>query len=238
MDFLTATILSGIAWDGIKLSGKVTVGFLKDKLRGWLIDENDIEKIVDKLNSIPEGYKKSAKFLEAAIEEDHQLLELINKIQQIQETQINLQNSHIEKSTVVNGGSGSTFTTTTTNNFYQEANKEKEPKNRAELRKEIKDLLFENATIFKMYGPHDTNKFDLTTQKHEAWRRLAKEMIVPNNEKIIELLEDNINILKEEEREILIQFKIHARGFKDNQDRKERISDYPQFPLKMNDILS
>jgi hypothetical protein len=238
MDFLTSTILSGVAWDGIKLSGKVTVGFLKDKLRGWLIGEDDIEKIVDKLNAIPEGYKKNVKFLEAAIEEDQQLLQLINKIQQRQDTQINLQNSHNEKSTVISGGSGSTITNTTTNHIYQETNKENKPKERAELRKEIKDLLFENATIFKMYGPTETNKYDLATQKHEAWKSMAKEMIVPNNEKIIELLEDNINILNEEERETLIQFKIHARGFKDNQYREERISDYPQFPLKMNDILS
>jgi tRNA U38,U39,U40 pseudouridine synthase TruA len=89
-----------------------------------------------------------------------------------------------------------------------------------------------------MYGPTKVNKSDMKTQKHEAWRSLSKEIIVPNNEKIINLLEENINLLKEEEKVTLIQFKIHAKGFMDNQIRKERIADYPQFPTNMNDILS
>ncbi|PGS96097.1 hypothetical protein COC98_19065 [Bacillus anthracis] len=237
MDFLTSTILSGLAWDGIKSTGKVTVDLLKEKLRGWLINDTDLEKIVDKLNDIPESFKKSEKFLEAAIEDDSQLLEILNRIQQRQDTQINMQNSHFEKSTVNSGGGGSTFSTTT-NHYYQQPNNENIAKTRDELRKEIKDILFENATVFKMYGPTEANKSDMTTQKHEAWRKLAQEMIVPNNDKIIKLLEGNINLLKEEERETLIEFKIHARGFKDNQVRKERIADYPQFPIKMNDILS
>ncbi|WHX40608.1 hypothetical protein QNH36_23725 [Mesobacillus sp. AQ2] len=237
MDFLTSTILSGLAWDGIKSTGKITVEFLKEKLRGWLINDNDLEIIVDKVNEIPESYKKSSKFLEAAIDDDSQLLEILNRIQQRQDIQINMQDSHFEKSTVNSGGSRSTFTTTT-NNYYQLPQNENMPKTRAELRKEIKDILFENATVFKMYGPTEANKSDMTTQKHEAWRKLAQEMIVPNNDQIIKLLEENINILNEEERETLIQFKIHAKGFKDNQVREERIADYPQFPIKMNDILS
>lgn len=235
MEFLTTTILAGLAWDGIKSTGKVTVEFLKEKLIGWLINDNELEKIVDKLNDIPESYKKSAKFLEAAIEDNPQLLEILNSVQQRQDFQVNMQHSRFENSTVNSGGTGSSFTTT---NYYQQLTDEKIPKTKADLRKEIRKLLFENATIFKMYGPTEANKFDLTTQKHEAWRKLTQEMIIPNNDMIINLLEENVDLLTEEERETLIQFKIHAKGFKDNQFRKERIADYPQFPNKINDILS
>lgn len=236
MDFLTSTILSGLAWDGIKSTGKVTVDFMKEKLRGWLINDSEIEKIVEKLNDIPESYRKSAKFIEAAIEEDSQLLELLKKIQPKQDTQINMQYSQFEKSTVNNGGGGSTFNTIY--NCYTQQTNDSMPKTRAELRKEIKELLSENAMVFKMYGPTEVNKADITTQKHKAWRNLAQEIIVPNNEKIIKLLDENISLLTEDEKETLIQFKIHAKGFKDNQFRKERIAEYPQFPIKMNDILS
>jgi hypothetical protein len=122
MDFLTSTILSGLAWDCIKSTGKVTVDFLKEKLKGWLINDTDLENIAVKINNIPESYKKSAKFLEAAIEDDSQLLEILNKTQQRQDIQINMQNSHFEKPNFNQGGSGSTFTTTIYN--YQQPDTE------------------------------------------------------------------------------------------------------------------
>ena len=235
MDFLTSTILSGLAWDGIKTAGKVTVGFMKEKLRDWLISDSDLETIIQIINDFPEAYKKNVKFIECAIEEEEKLIKILEGVKPKQETHIDMRETRFENSTVNSAGSGSTFTTT--HYYYQQPKSESTSKTRQQLREELKVILDENAIVYKMYGPTDENKSDLTSRKHEAWRSMAKEIIVPNNEKIVKLLQDNQVLLTTDEQMIFIQFKIHAQGFKDNQNRNERISEYPQFPLKINDIL-
>ncbi|QIZ41045.1 hypothetical protein BHV55_04950 [Bacillus sp. RZ2MS9] len=77
MDFLTSTVLSGIAWDGIKSMGYVTGEYLKNQLKEWMLDEKSYETIVNKINDMPEDYKKSKKFLEAAIDDDTQLQNIL-----------------------------------------------------------------------------------------------------------------------------------------------------------------
>jgi hypothetical protein len=45
------------------------------------------------------------------------------------------------------------------------------PKTRAELMKEIKELLSENAMVFKMYGPTEVNKADITSFTYDTVHR-------------------------------------------------------------------
>ena len=49
MDFLTSTILSGMLYDGFKSGATLTVNFLKEKLQGWLFDNDVLEQLTDKL---------------------------------------------------------------------------------------------------------------------------------------------------------------------------------------------
>ncbi|MEQ6857285.1 hypothetical protein AAHH17_22785 [Lysinibacillus capsici] len=102
---------------------------------------------------------------------------------------------------------------------------------------ELQLLLSQNSEVFKMYGPTSENKFDFMGRKHEAWRSMALKFIVPNNDKIIKLLLENMELLNAAEQNIFIEFKLHAEGFKDNQSRRERIAEYPQFPSEINNIL-
>jgi hypothetical protein len=235
MDFLTSTILAGIAWDGIKYAGVLTVDYLKGKLTKWIVSDEELQKIVNKVNSIPEPYKKNEKYLELAIEEDNELIGILGDLRSSNETHINIEESSFQNSTVNNMGSGATVTNN--NNYYTSAKEIDSPKTRAQVRQELHSLLAENAAVFKMYGPTNENTADLMTRKHEAWRAMALNLIVPNNDKIIELLQENINLLSFEEKNIFFKFKLHAKGFKDNQSRKERIAEYPQFPSEINDIL-
>nr|WP_053368594.1 hypothetical protein [Bacillus sp. FJAT-27245] len=39
----------------------------------WIIDNQQVETIVDKINEIPDVYKKNERFLDLAIQEDEQL---------------------------------------------------------------------------------------------------------------------------------------------------------------------
>lgn len=240
MDFLTSTILAGLAWDGIKHVGNVTFDYLKDKLTSWIINDQEIETIVSKINSLPEAYKKNQKFLEVAIEDDSQLIDLLKNIKPRNDVNIDFSHNSMENTTVnVVGSGGSIKNTTTTNNYFTENPQAStlKKKTREEVKKELQIILSENATVFKMYGPTPENKFDLLGRKHEAWRSMAVKYIVPNNDKIIELLQENIDLLNETELIVFFKFKLHAEGFKDNQSRAERIAEYPQFPSEINNIL-
>lgn len=234
MDYLTSTILAGIAWDGIKYAGTLTVDHLKGKLTKWIVSDEEVKKIISKVNSIPEPYKKNEKFLELAIQEDTDLMEILKNLRS-NETHINFKESNFHKSTVNNMGNGANVTNN--NNYYTSTKETASSKTRVQVRQELQNLLAENAAVFKMYGPTYENATDIMSRKHEAWRAMALKLIVPNNDKIIELLQENINVLTFEEKSIFFQFKLHAEGFKDNQSRTERIAEYQQFPTAINDIL-
>lgn len=50
MDFITSSILSGIVYDVFNSGIKLTVQALKKPLQGWLIDEDMIAQLVDKIS--------------------------------------------------------------------------------------------------------------------------------------------------------------------------------------------
>lgn len=52
MDFLTNTFLSGVLYDGFKNSVAISSDFLKEKLQGWLIDNELVEKLTEKVNAL------------------------------------------------------------------------------------------------------------------------------------------------------------------------------------------
>lgn len=109
--------------------------------------------------------------------------------------------------------------------------------NKKKLKEEINFLLNENNQIFMFYGPTLKNKLELGSEKPEIWRVMAKDIIIPNNKKIIELLEKNKKLLNDRDKEIFIRFKIHAKGFEENQNREEKIAEYIQFPTEIYNIL-
>ncbi len=241
MDFLTSTILAGLAWDGIKHVGNITFDYLKGKLlTSWVINDQEIETIVSKINSLPEAYKKNQKFFEVAIEDDSQLIDLLKNIKPRNDVNIDFRHASMKNTTVnVVGSGGSINNTSTTNNYFTENPQAStiKKKTREEVKKELQLLLSQNSEVFKMYGPTPENKFDLVGRKHEAGRSMALKFIVPNNDKIIELLQENIELLNETEQNVFFKFNLHAEGFKDNQSRVERIAEYPQFPSEINNIL-
>jgi hypothetical protein len=234
VDFLTSTVLAGIAWDGIKYAGNITSKYLKEKLGDWIVDDGKLEEIASKINDFPDAYKKNDKFLELAIQEDENLQELLKNIHP--KTDVSFKDNVITGSTINNAIGGSTIHSPTTN-YYYGPNQTPQKKTKTQVKSELDKLLAENAAVFKMYGPTPENTSDLTTRKHEAWRSMTLNFIVPNNDKIIGLLEENIDLLNLEEKIIFMEFKLHAEGFKDNQTRDERIAEYPKFPIAINTIL-
>lgn len=102
-----------------------------------------------------------------------------------------------------------------------------------ELLREINDLLDENKLIFNEYGPYSNKAIEGNagdTQK--IWRRRCLDTILPNNQRIIDLIERNkrnFGYPWELYREMLL-YKIHADSFRDNCILNEKVNDYKLFP--------
>jgi hypothetical protein len=112
-------------------------------------------------------------------------------------------------------------------------------KTREELRPIFNKILIESRTVFQQYGPQ--SEIALTSPQSEAstmWRAKCIEIIIPNNRKIIQLLESNYSLLTENELEIFAKFKIHKDGFEFNKLSGDANSAVPLFPIELNHILN
>lgn len=121
MDFLTSTILSGIAWDCIKKIGTLTGSYIKQNLRDWVFEDDDYEKIAQIINDAPDYAKKSKKFLDAFIDEDEQLKEIIKNAKKEVTNQQNISGNEIHNSPTVQGN-GTTI-------IYMQGNNDLKKKN-------------------------------------------------------------------------------------------------------------
>ncbi|MBB1419541.1 MULTISPECIES: hypothetical protein [unclassified Pseudoalteromonas] len=87
MDFLTNTFLSGILYDGFKNSVAISSDFLKEKLQGWLIDDELLEKLTEKVNAL-ELQDYGEHVIERKLSESGELQKILKLIKPEQNTAI------------------------------------------------------------------------------------------------------------------------------------------------------
>ncbi len=80
MEYLTAAILSGLIYDGIKDGAKIGFKLLKSKLQGWIADDNQINKIVEQLKEAGVDEDLAPHAIERKINEYQPLTELLQQI--------------------------------------------------------------------------------------------------------------------------------------------------------------
>lgn len=80
MDFMTSTILSGIAFDIIKNGTLFTTDILKEKLRNWLIDDVTLQQLSEALNSLEINDEMSPKAIERRIDRHVNLNSLLSQV--------------------------------------------------------------------------------------------------------------------------------------------------------------
>lgn len=83
MDILTASILSGLIYDGVKMGASIGVDMLKSRLQGWLIDDSQIEQMVVKLKEAGVNEDLAPHAIERKITEHESLLNLIQSVQAV-----------------------------------------------------------------------------------------------------------------------------------------------------------
>lgn len=96
MDFLTASILSGIAYDAIKHGMMLTTDNLKDRLRDWLMDDSVLFKLSSELEKLSLTDDMSESAIEKRISASPELISILENIKPA-----------VESNTIIQSHSGS-----------------------------------------------------------------------------------------------------------------------------------
>ena len=105
-----------------------------------------------------------------------------------------------------------------------------------DLKKEVSILLIENRMIWEEYGPKSGIALkDPASNSHEIWEIRKPQTVLPNNQKIINLIQTNIELLSAKEYRSFLLFKNHAVSFEVN--HYCRLDSYTVFPEEFNEVF-
>ncbi|MCC2606583.1 GapS6a family protein [Planctobacterium marinum] len=80
MEFLTAAVLSGIIYDGIKAGATLSGDFLKTKLKNWLVSDEQITEMLKRLKEAGINGDLGEHAIERKINQSEDLLNLLRSI--------------------------------------------------------------------------------------------------------------------------------------------------------------
>ena len=80
---------------------------------------------------------------------------------------------------------------------------------RSEARKSIEPILLENRKIHQKYGPDNEYKYNPEAEEALMWKRKVLSHIIPNNRKLLLILDANRNLMKSDEKDMLEEFRQH-----------------------------
>jgi predicted nucleotidyltransferase len=106
-----------------------------------------------------------------------------------------------------------------------------------QLLAEVNDLLDENASIFREYGPYSDNV--LKGQGGDGvplWRKRCLDTLLPNNQRIVQLIESNKRNYSYpwDTYTQMLLYKIHSDAFQDNCLTDRKVNDYKLFPREFD----
>ena len=108
---------------------------------------------------------------------------------------------------------------------------------RNDLSREIMRLLASNKAVFEALGPRSEAAVkDPMSNLFSAWQLRRLDRILPNNRKILNIIDANAKLLSAEDVRIVEQFRVHAEAYE--QHVYERLDTYPTFPQVFADRFS
>ena len=96
--------------------------------------------------------------------------------------------------------------------------------------------MLENKVIFDTVGPLTDERFNPESENPKKWKDGILSTILPNNRKLLEIIEVNYNLLNSDEEIVFANFKQHVRDFEDKHINDNELSG-ATFPIKMNNIF-
>lgn len=102
--------------------------------------------------------------------------------------------------------------------------------------KQLLDPLFiENKTIFEIYGPETDERFNPESEMAKIWLIKIREIIIPNNRKILNIINSNQHLLTTIEKSNFAIFKLHVNDF-EGKHIFNTISTGIRFPSQITSI--
>jgi hypothetical protein len=109
---------------------------------------------------------------------------------------------------------------------------------RGELDSEVRSLLRQNRAIWERYSPESEAGQDPFSELARTWREQILATIIPNNQRILELLDANRSLLSDQELEVVESFRLHAAALDLNYTSGERRAGAPRFPIGFDALFS
>tara|TARA_R110001583_G_scaffold182122_1_gene339731 strand:- start:728 stop:1423 length:696 start_codon:yes stop_codon:yes gene_type:complete len=107
--------------------------------------------------------------------------------------------------------------------------------NRALVRDVVEPLLIENRTVFEMYGPHIEQANNPESGAAEKWKRKVLTIIIPNNRKVLSIVDANRHLLSDYEKITTEKFRQHIDDLEAFHIEEVR-QDSSRFPVEMANI--
>lgn len=105
---------------------------------------------------------------------------------------------------------------------------------RLEAREFVEGLLGANRAVFNLYGPLD-DVFDDT--RAEQWRRHVNDTIIPNNRRLLTVLQLNRELLTDAEKATADIFAVHVQEIEERHFEANWTPGSTRFPSAMDSIL-
>ena len=109
---------------------------------------------------------------------------------------------------------------------------------RASARHAIEPALGENRAIFDHYGPHNPYRMDPESEDAAVWQRKVRSTVLPNNRKVLLVLDANRRHLSTEEKKVVEAFRLHVDDLEARHLGVEGAVRGCRFPQRMNAVLS
>lgn len=107
---------------------------------------------------------------------------------------------------------------------------------RAAARQVVEPLLAQNFAIFQQYGPHIDAARNPESGAAEQWKRKMLTRILPNNRRLLSILDANRNLLNDDEKQTLELFRQHIDDLEAFHIEGNR-EDASRFPGNLSKIL-
>lgn len=104
------------------------------------------------------------------------------------------------------------------------------------LKVDVSKLLIENKLIWEEIGPRSAAaQDDPGSNLFNIWNLRKLDTVIPNNQKIINMIEANSRLLPIDEYRVFLLFKSHATAFEANQHT--RLARYTTFPEVFREVF-
>lgn len=108
----------------------------------------------------------------------------------------------------------------------------------AELKYKVSGLLDLNKVIYDQYGPHSKAAAHPISDAAKVWRKHILLDLIPNNKKILALLDANNSLLRKRPFLLMVErFRLHANAFEFNHISSDKNPEAPLFPREMISFL-